>query len=149
MNDDTCPHCGLKKYEDGVRNCCQEGARDEYSSRFHAVQKRRIERLLSTLSNTSVSKCIKPECDSRVTGNGYRGTGACCKEHASYLCGNCNKPHSYTTKVGREHLQFRVGDWLGVDMNGEPLTVGALTPEQKRHYKAWNDALNRAKSMLD
>jgi len=41
MNDDTCPHCGLKKYEDGVRNCCQEGARDEYSSRFHAVQKRR------------------------------------------------------------------------------------------------------------
>jgi hypothetical protein len=59
------------------------------------------------------NKCIKPECNNLVAPVGmkpqeghfrnYRGTGACAKEHANYLCAKCNAPHSYASGVGKKH----------------------------------------------
>ena len=63
------------------------------------------------------TKCIKPDCNNLVAPistppddghfKNYRSTGACEKSHSTYFCGRCGKVHSYTTRVGVAHYEFR------------------------------------------
>jgi hypothetical protein len=62
------------------------------------------------------TKCIKPDCENMVAPVGikpqaghfknYMATGACVKGHNVFTCSKCNKPHSYTSGVGKEHIGF-------------------------------------------
>lgn len=68
--------------------------------------------------SASLKPCIKPECDV-VVDRRKRKSGACCKDHMNYECTHpdCVKraeengwkraTHSYATKVGKAHLEFR------------------------------------------
>lgn len=65
------------------------------------------------------ARCIKPGCACAVAPSGieprdgharnWRGTGACCKEHANYWCGKCEKIHSYRTGIGQQHTKHASG----------------------------------------
>jgi len=79
------------------------------------------------------AECICPTCDNLVAPKGikpreghfrnYRGTGACCRGHASYFCTKCNRPHSHASKIGKKHYPDYYGkDWDGTDMEGEKWT---------------------------
>ena len=144
QNDELCPYCGMPKYEEGVRNCCERGAREEAGSDedFAAATLNRYAHLFFTIDNAlskskskrprppkriiPPAKCIKIDCDAVVEDGGYRKLGACCRAHASYLCGQCNRPHSYSSKIGLDHFRFRVDDWRGFGIHGEPLARWAL-----------------------
>ena len=77
-------------------------------------------------------KCCKPECNveviwvkgievpNAVPRYPYSLIGrACCREHTAYYCSKCEPKkdtrqfsniHSYATKIGKEHLTYRIRD---------------------------------------
>ncbi len=71
-----------------------------------------------------VDKCCKPECNIEVIRDGWEiddmpnavkgwhDGAACCRAHAAYQCGKCGNEtnHTYLTKIGRNHLSYRIGD---------------------------------------
>lgn len=87
-----------------------------------------LDKVVQAIKNakTRARRCIKPECDKMVAApkqkpkdgeiKGYRATGACCRQHATYLCSMCNRLHSYATKVGKAHLEHRKRDWDESDL---------------------------------
>lgn len=64
--------------------------------------------------------CIKPECNNLVAPistkpaeghfKNYRATGACQQGHNIYSCSKCGTAHSYTTKIGIAHMEYRHND---------------------------------------
>ena len=93
----------------------------EFRKEASAVRREAKRQIHETYEPT---KCIKPECNMLVAPKGikpreghaknYRGKGACCRGHANYWCTKCKAPHSYTSKIGQNHLQFFGKDWDGV-----------------------------------
>lgn len=108
----TCRYCGLPKYEFGVRNCCEKGQAEEAEIRKLAGMLKQLgftktSDALAAIDAQKRNLCINPTCGKTVENGGYRKLGACCKEHNTYFCSKCFRPHSYTTKAGKDHLQYR------------------------------------------